>query len=85
MEGQDLDTPTLDQQIARRVKALRAERGWSLSDRGRYAHHPSYLRRVLHDAGLRQVEMIEDQLHLELGEPVMAWVVTATRPAPRGG
>ncbi|MCA8932485.1 MAG: helix-turn-helix transcriptional regulator [Rhodospirillaceae bacterium] len=30
MEGQDLDTPTLDQQIARRVKALRAERGWSL-------------------------------------------------------
>ncbi|MCA9656148.1 MAG: tetratricopeptide repeat protein [Myxococcales bacterium] len=62
-----------------------AERGWSLSDSGRYAHHPSYLRRVLHDAGLRQVEMIEDQLHLELGEPVMAWVVTATRPAPRGG
>ncbi|MCB9959124.1 MAG: helix-turn-helix transcriptional regulator [Rhodospirillaceae bacterium] len=30
MEGQALDTSAIDQQIARRVKALRSERGWSL-------------------------------------------------------
>lgn len=55
-------------------------RGWGLGEGGRYTHDPRYLRSVLKAAGLTVSEMVEEQLRLELGEPVMGWVVTATAP-----
>lgn len=56
------------------------DRGWALNDGGRYAHHPSYLRRVLESAGLELRELVDDRLRFELGTEVRGWIVTAFAP-----
>lgn len=52
--------------------------GYFLSPNGRYRHSPSYIERVLMDAGLRP-EIAPAELRLEAGEPVAGLVVRATR------
>ena len=56
------------------------ERGWTLDDGGRYAHHPAYLRSVLENAELQLRELVEDRLRFELGAEVRGWIVTAFAP-----
>ncbi len=56
-------------------------RGWQLNDGGRYTHHPTYLRRVLGEAGLEIRELVDDRLRYELGVEVRGWIVTAFAPA----
>lgn len=52
--------------------------GWQLNDGGRYAHHDSYLRRVLEQAGFEVRELSSDRIRYELGTEVRGWIAAAS-------
>lgn len=53
--------------------------GFHLSPAGRYAHHRSYLERVLADAGFAAPEFGAAVLRRECGKPVHGYIVSARR------
>ena len=56
--------------------------GFRLNPHGRYSHTLDYVRATLAKSGLSVVEIREDTLRQEAGEPVIGLVVTARRAAP---
>jgi predicted TPR repeat methyltransferase len=54
--------------------------GYAINPHGRYAHTRDYLDAALTKAGLKAGAMLEVALRSEGGEPVMGWVVTASKP-----
>jgi predicted TPR repeat methyltransferase len=52
-----------------------------LTDSGRFAHHRSHLIEVAADAGLAVVEISEQVIRLEYGEPVVGLLAVFTAPA----
>lgn len=55
--------------------------GYAINPHGRYAHTRAYLRAALEQAALMPGDMMEVALRSEGGEPVMGWVVSASKPA----
>lgn len=61
--------------------AAGAERGYVLQANGRYAHHQTALQAWLEAAGFVQIELREQPLRTERGQPVVGVVITARKPA----
>ncbi len=55
--------------------------GVKLTDSGRYAHNPAWLRRTGKAAGLKEIKGFEDRLRFERGASVMGYISVMARPA----
>ena len=51
-----------------------SKRGYSLTESGRYAHKPAYIRRIAKSAGFHEMQSFRETLRMEYGSPVQGYL-----------
>ena len=58
-----------------------SKRGYMLTESGRYAHKPAYVRKAAKSAGFREILSRAETLRMEYGEPVKGYLTALQKPA----